>query len=164
MDPMFFASLAISAEDHAELMCDYNLKMANDACKRLRDVGAFYDAATVESQMYARFGALMERFDALVCPTVLTNRLNADFSPATDDYVVDGKTQELDLGISTCHIFNMMGRCPAISVPSGIGDNGVPTGLQIASRAYNDIEVFRIAAAFEGSWDEPFRPAEQERS
>jgi Asp-tRNA(Asn)/Glu-tRNA(Gln) amidotransferase A subunit family amidase len=95
---------------------------------------------------------------------VLTNRLSAEFNPATGDYVVGGKTQELDLSISTCHIFNMMGRCPAISVPSGIGENGVPVGLQIASRAYNDAEVFRIAAAFEGSWDEPFRPAEYEQA
>jgi amidase len=162
MDPMFFASLAVSAENHAELMCDYNLKMADDAHSRLGDTSAFYDSACIESQMYARFGALMEKFDVLVCPTVLTNRLSADFSPATGDYVVDGKTQELDLSISTCHIFNMMGRCPVISVPSGIGENGVPTGLQIASRAYNDVEVFRIAAAFESSWDEPFRPAEQQ--
>jgi amidase len=162
MDPMFFASLAVSAESHAELMCDYNLKMADDAHSRLGDTSAFYDSACIESQMYARFGALMEKFDVLVCPTVLTNRLSADFSPATGDYVVDGKTQELDLSISTCHIFNMMGRCPVISVPSGIGENGVPTGLQIASRAYNDVEVFRIAAAFESSWDEPFRPAEQQ--
>jgi amidase len=164
MDPMFFSSLAISAESHAELMCDYNLKMADDARRRLEDTGAFYDSACVESQMYARFGALMEKFDVLVCPTVLTNRLSAEFNPATGDYVVGGKTQELDLSISTCHIFNMMGRCPAISVPSGIGENGVPVGLQIASRAYNDAEVFRIAAAFEGSWDEPFRPAEYEQA
>jgi Asp-tRNA(Asn)/Glu-tRNA(Gln) amidotransferase A subunit family amidase len=52
----------------------------------------------------------------------------------------------------------MMGRCPAISVPSGIGDNGVPTGLQIAAKAYDDIAVFRVAAAFESTWERPFRP------
>jgi Asp-tRNA(Asn)/Glu-tRNA(Gln) amidotransferase A subunit family amidase len=50
-----------------------------------------------------------------------------------------------------------MGRCPAISVPSGIGDNGVPTGLHIISKAYDDIAVFRVAAAFEKTY-EPFRP------
>ena len=60
--------------------------------------------------------------------------------------------------MSTCHIFNMLGRCPAISVPSGIGDNGVPTGLHIISKAYDDIAVFRIAAACEKTWDKPFLP------
>jgi Asp-tRNA(Asn)/Glu-tRNA(Gln) amidotransferase A subunit family amidase len=48
--------------------------------------------------------------------------------------------------------------CPAISVPSGIGDNGVPTGLQIAAKAHDDIAVFRVAAAFESTWERPFRP------
>jgi Asp-tRNA(Asn)/Glu-tRNA(Gln) amidotransferase A subunit family amidase len=43
-------------------------------------------------------------------------------------------------------------------VPSGIGDNGVPTGLQIATKAYDDIAVFRVAAAFESTWERPFRP------
>lgn len=160
MDPLFFASIAAHVGEQGDLMCDYNVRMAEEAIKRLENRDAFYKAACVESQMYARFGALMQEFDALVCPTVLTNRMAADFNPATDDYVVDGNVQAYDLGISTCHLFNMMGRCPAISVPSGIGDNGVPTGLQIVSKAYDDIAVFRVAAAFESTWDKPFRPPE----
>ena len=76
----------------------------------------------------------------------------------TPGYVINGKVQDFDLKMSTCHIFNMMGRCPAISVPSGIGDNGVPTGLHIVSKAYYDIAVFRVASAFEKTWQEPFCP------
>ena len=34
------------------------------------------------------------------------------------------------------------------SVPSGFADNGVPTGLQIAGRPYDDVTVFRAAAAY----------------
>jgi len=160
MDPLFFASIAAHVAEQGDLMCDYNLQMAAEAMQRLEDRNAFFKAACVESQMYARFAALMQEFDALVCPTVLTNQMAADFNPATDDYLVNGKVQAYDLRISTCHLFNMMGRCPAISVPSGIGDNGVPTGLQIVSKAYEDIAVFRVASAFESTWDEPFRPAE----
>ena len=58
---------------------------------------------------------------------------------------------------------NLAGNC-ALSLPCGFSSDGLPIGLQIASRAYNDVEVFRIAAAFEGSWDEPFRPAEYEQA
>lgn len=158
MDPMFFASIAAKVEEHGDLLCDYNLQMVAEAAERLKDTDAFYEAAIVESQMYARFGTLMAEFDVLVCPTVLSNRMAADFNPVKDDYIVNGKVQEFDLRVSTCHLFNMMGRCPAISVPSGIGDNGVPTGLQIAARAYDDIAVFRVASAFESSWEQPFRP------
>ena len=158
MDQLFFAALISLLETDRERMCDYNIHMAEEGLKRQRDPTAYYRATCIESQMYAEFGGLMEQFDAFVCPTVNSNRMKADFNPAHDDYIVNGKLQEFDLGISTCHIFNMMGRCPAISVPSGLGDNGVPTGLQIVSRAYDDIAVFRVAAALESTWSRPWRP------
>jgi len=40
-------------------------------------------------------------------------------------------------------------RCPVMSVPSGFAPTGVPTGLSIVGRAYDDVSVFRAAAAFE---------------
>lgn len=157
MDPLFFAALTEPLETKRDLMCDYNVQMALESLQRMEDKTAFYKAAVIESQMYARFGALMTKFDALVCPTVLTVGLGADHNPVKDQYIVNGKVQEFDLNISTCHIFNMMGRCPAISVPSGLADNGVPTGLHIVAKAFDDIAVFRVAAAFESSWEQPFR-------
>jgi Asp-tRNA(Asn)/Glu-tRNA(Gln) amidotransferase A subunit family amidase len=36
-----------------------------------------------------------------------------------------------------------------MSVPSGFARNGVPTGLSIVGRSYDDVSVFRAAAAFE---------------
>jgi Asp-tRNA(Asn)/Glu-tRNA(Gln) amidotransferase A subunit family amidase len=156
MDPLFFSSLGSNLDEYRDQMCDYNVEMTIAAMKRLENKQAFYDGARIESQMYARFGALMQSFDALVCPTVLTSGLTADFNPANETYMVNGKAQEFDLGISTCHIFNMMGRCPAISVPSGFADNGVPTGLHIVSKAYNDIAVFRVAGAFESTSEKAY--------
>ncbi len=158
MDPLFFSQMAYSLENHRDLMCDYNIHMVEQALERLKDTAAFYKATCIESEMYRVFGSLMENYDVFVCPTVLSNQLRADFNPAKDDYIVNGVVSEYDLCISNCHLFNMMGRCPAISVPSGIGDNGVPTGLHIASKANDDIAVFRVAAALESSWDQPFRP------
>ena len=160
MDPLFFSAIAEHLEHERDLLCDYNVQMAEQGLQRqLQDPAAYYKAVCIESRMYQKFSRMMELFDAFVCPTVTSNRLSADFNPAVHDYVVNGKTQEYDLGMSTCHIFNMMGRCPAISVPSGIGDNGVPTGLHIASTAYDDVAVFRVAAAMESSWNKQWRPA-----
>jgi Asp-tRNA(Asn)/Glu-tRNA(Gln) amidotransferase A subunit family amidase len=34
-------------------------------------------------------------------------------------------------------------------VPSGFADNGVPTGIQIVGRTYDDETVFRVGAALE---------------
>jgi len=42
-----------------------------------------------------------------------------------------------------------MAWCPVMSVPSGFGDRGMPTGLQIVGRTFDDPTVFRIATAFE---------------
>jgi Asp-tRNA(Asn)/Glu-tRNA(Gln) amidotransferase A subunit family amidase len=39
--------------------------------------------------------------------------------------------------------------CPVLSIPSGQSRDGVPTGLSIVGRTYDDISVFRIAAAHE---------------
>lgn len=159
MDPMFFASIADKIEKHADLLCDYNISATEDAMARLQDVNAFYQGALIEAQMYTRFGRLMTEFDVLICPTVMSNKMTAGFNPAVEDYIVNGKVQEYDLNISTCHLFNMMGRCPAITVPSGIGDNGVPTGLHIAAKAFDDIAVFRVAALLEKTYA-PFIPAD----
>ena len=46
-------------------------------------------------------------------------------------------------------VFNIMSRCPVLNVPSGFADNGVPTGLQIAGRTYDDVTAFRVGAALE---------------
>jgi len=36
-----------------------------------------------------------------------------------------------------------------ISLPSGLAANGVPTGLSIVGHTYDDVSVFRAAAALE---------------
>jgi Asp-tRNA(Asn)/Glu-tRNA(Gln) amidotransferase A subunit family amidase len=162
MDPLFFAAIASTMDTRRDELCDYNITLTEMAMERLQDKKAFYKAVCIEARMYRTFGLLMENFDAFVCPTAMSTKLRADFNPAHEDYMIDGKVLEWDLEISTCHHFNMMGRCPAISVPSGIGDNGVPTGLHITAGAYDDVAVFRVAAALETTWDSPFRPPAQD--
>jgi Asp-tRNA(Asn)/Glu-tRNA(Gln) amidotransferase A subunit family amidase len=43
----------------------------------------------------------------------------------------------------------MLGRCPVLSVPSGFGKNGLPTGIQIVARHLDDTRVFQVGAALE---------------
>jgi aspartyl-tRNA(Asn)/glutamyl-tRNA(Gln) amidotransferase subunit A len=45
--------------------------------------------------------------------------------------------------------FNIASRCPVLSVPSGLARNGVPTGLSVVGRTYDDVTAFRVAAAHE---------------
>ena len=43
----------------------------------------------------------------------------------------------------------MLGQLPVMSVPSGFASNGVPTGVQIVARSWDDLAVFRAAATIE---------------
>ena len=58
---------------------------------------------------------------------------------------------EPELGVAMCHQFNMLSRCPVLAVPSGVAENGVPTGVQLVGRSYEDETVFRAGAALEAA-------------
>jgi Asp-tRNA(Asn)/Glu-tRNA(Gln) amidotransferase A subunit family amidase len=46
-------------------------------------------------------------------------------------------------------VFNLVSQCPALSVPSGFTAEGLPTGLQIVGRRYDDLTVLKIGAVLE---------------
>ncbi len=88
----------------------------------------------------------------------------ADFDHTTGTVEINGKVVNPSLGWVMTTPFNMMSRCPVLSVPTGRAGNGVPTGLQIVGRTYRDADVFRAGLAFEeatGAWygDAAHRPA-----
>jgi Asp-tRNA(Asn)/Glu-tRNA(Gln) amidotransferase A subunit family amidase len=61
----------------------------------------------------------------------------------------------------------MCSRCPVLVVPCGRSRDGVPLGVQIVGRTYDDVSVFRAAAAFAAAlpwFDAPFRRPAFERS
>ena len=85
----------------------------------------------------------------ILTPTVGTRGLVAG-----DDYVghgleVGGKQLDFYFQSIMTPLFNIASRCPVLNVPSGFGDNGVPTGLQIVGRTYDDVTAFRVGAALE---------------
>jgi Asp-tRNA(Asn)/Glu-tRNA(Gln) amidotransferase A subunit family amidase len=73
----------------------------------------------------------------------------ADWDDTTTDFQINGVPINGYLGWIMTWCFNSMAWCPVMSVPSGFGDDGMPTGLQIVGRTYDDPGVFRIASAFE---------------
>ena len=73
----------------------------------------------------------------------------ADHDSTREPVEINGLEVEPMLGWVMTYPFNVMSRYPVISVPSGHAANGVPTGLQIVGRTYDDVSVFRAAAAFE---------------
>jgi Asp-tRNA(Asn)/Glu-tRNA(Gln) amidotransferase A subunit family amidase len=97
----------------------------------------FFKGLELEARIYMPLGQLLEKFDALVCPTFAVPALPAEYD-APD---------ALDTLMTVP--FNIASRCPVISVPSGRSRDGVPTGLSIVGKTYDDVTAFRVAAAHE---------------
>jgi amidase len=109
----------------------------------------FLEAESTAGEMYASLGLIFEDFNLFICPTIATNGLPADFDPTVDEIKVDGKVVSPILGWAMTYPFNMLSRCPALSIPTGRAENGVPTGMQLVGPAYEDVVVFQAAAAYE---------------
>jgi Asp-tRNA(Asn)/Glu-tRNA(Gln) amidotransferase A subunit family amidase len=102
----------------------------------------------LEGQIYAPLGELLERFDALICPTFAVPALPAEYDPG-EPVTVNGQVSPDWLDVMMTLPFNIASRCPVMTVPSGLSRDGVPTGLSIVGKTYDDVSVFRIAAAHE---------------
>jgi len=106
-------------------------------------------AMEVAGAMYASLGPILERHHVFVCPTTALPALPAEHDPTTDAVRIAGTSVDPVLGWILTYPFNMLSRCPVMSVPSGLATSGVPTGIQIVARPYDDVRVFRAAAAYE---------------
>jgi aspartyl-tRNA(Asn)/glutamyl-tRNA(Gln) amidotransferase subunit A len=102
----------------------------------------------LEAGIYAPLGELLEEYDALICPTFAVPALPAEYD--TDQPVhVNGQPRGDWLDVLMTLPFNIASRCPVLSIPSGRSRDGVPTGLSVVGKTYDDTTVFRIAAAHE---------------
>jgi aspartyl-tRNA(Asn)/glutamyl-tRNA(Gln) amidotransferase subunit A len=119
----------------------------------------FVAGLALEAGIYAPLGQLLEDFDALICPTFAVPALPAEYD--TDQPVLVNGHEHPDWMDALMTLpFNIASRCPVLSVPSGLSRDGVPTGLSVVGRTYDDITAFRIAAAHEdrfGWLDAPAR-------
>lgn len=120
--------------------------------------GASHSAATqyicnlVRGEMYEKLGPILEAYDVLICPALSVPAVKADHDLADPDFAINGKPTEAYLGWNLCYPFNMVSQCPVMCVPSGFCETtGVPIGLQIVGKTYDDIRVFRAAAAYEAA-------------
>ena len=125
--------------------------------------GDLLSSMEVLNEMYASLGPLLERVNVFICPTMPLPAVAADYDPGVDSCSINGKTVHPVWGWCMTYPFNMMSRCPVLAVPSGRAKNGVPTGIQIVGRTFDDVSVFRAAADLErvrpGYADSKHRPA-----
>jgi Asp-tRNA(Asn)/Glu-tRNA(Gln) amidotransferase A subunit family amidase len=110
---------------------------------------SYLEGLVIEAGVYAELGALLERYDVLVCPTSGVPALAAGENYTDTALRVNGEELDDYFEVMLTPVFNIASRCPVLAVPSGRAGSGVPTGIQIVGPTYEDEKVFRVAAALE---------------
>jgi Asp-tRNA(Asn)/Glu-tRNA(Gln) amidotransferase A subunit family amidase len=110
-----------------------------------------YQCNTFRGWMWRRLEPILRRHDVLVCPTLAVPAVKADHDDADPDFRINGERVQAYVGWVMTHGFNLVSQCPVMSVPTGFAATGVPTGMQIVGRPFDDLAVFRTAAAFEAA-------------
>lgn len=103
----------------------------------------------VRTEMWKSLGPILERYDILICPTLAIPSVLAEHDPLDPDFRINGRRVDPYVGWYLTYQFNILSQLPVISLPSGFASSDVPTGIQIVGRSYDDVAVFRAAAAYE---------------
>ena len=111
--------------------------------------GNFLSGLELEAEIYAKLGPVLERYDALICPTTGAPGLLAGEEYIDTKLVVNGVELDHYLEYALTTVFNIASRCPVLAVPSGRVANGMPTGVQIVGRTFDDATVFHVGTALE---------------
>jgi Asp-tRNA(Asn)/Glu-tRNA(Gln) amidotransferase A subunit family amidase len=144
-DHLHAPAFADAMEQHRDEVCDYTPGFAEQNARvSSRD---FRSAVLGAGRIWRdHLGPLFEAHDVFVCPTVAVPDIPADL-PSWEDYEVDGTPVPADGSWVMTMLFNMFSRCPVLAVPSGFTTSGMPSGIQIVGRPFDDVTVFRVAAA-----------------
>jgi Asp-tRNA(Asn)/Glu-tRNA(Gln) amidotransferase A subunit family amidase len=95
----------------------------------------------------------MRKYPVLICPTAAIPA----FRHGEREWQVEGKTVKYLDAWSYCEWFNLLG-FPAAVVPMGYSEEGLPIGVQVVGRPWEEEVVLAVAAKLEherGAWQAP---------
>ena len=150
---LFGVWLSLMLDDHRDEMTTYCRDLAERG--RASKPADFLHSLEVACEMYSTLGPLLSTCNVLVCPTNALPAVPADHDQSVDSVTINGKEVDPMLGWVMTTPFNILSRCPVLTVPSGLASTGVPTGIQIVGKTYCDADVFQAALAYEtalGGW------------
>ncbi len=118
---------------------------------RAHDAMRLYQCHLKRGEMWRKLAPIVNKYDVLLCPTLAVPAVKTSHDEFSTSYTINGKPVNAYVGWIMTHGFNLVSQCPAMSVPTGFGKSGVPTGMQIVARPFDDLRVFRAATAFEAA-------------
>jgi aspartyl-tRNA(Asn)/glutamyl-tRNA(Gln) amidotransferase subunit A len=105
----------------------------------------YIDAQRLRWMMRQAFAKIWDEVDCLITPaTPITAPLIGQ-----TEVTIAGETEDVRMASTRfARAINVLGN-PAISIPCGLDEQGLPIGLQIISKAFSESQLLDIAAGFE---------------
>ncbi len=98
------------------------------------------------TEAWHKLSAILTRFHGLLCPvmTMAAPKVGATY---LDFFKIDdeGRYHGMDLTA----VFNLVGQCPALSVPAGFNQEELPVGLQVIGQRFDDYGTLCMGAAID---------------
>jgi amidase len=103
-------------------------------------------AAAARGEWYRALLALFERFDFLVLPSAQVFPFDAELHWPKS---IAGRAMDTYHRWMEVVIGGTLSGCPVANIPAGFGNGGLPMGMQLIGRMHADLEVLKLAAAYE---------------
>ncbi|WP_158808164.1 amidase family protein [Beijerinckia sp. L45] len=108
-----------------------------------QDMRSYYESVFRRYALREAMRVFFERYDLLISPTLPVSSV-----PAGCNVPPECAGRNLISWVSYTYPFNLTGQ-PGLSLPAGLGHDGMPVGLQIIGRLHGEVDVLRAAAAIE---------------
>ena len=107
----------------------------------------YLQAQQERRQFSSAIRAVMQRVNGLVLPTLPLPAFPVELS--NQDILIDGVVDNSSVSLLRLNMpFNLAG-LPSISLPCGFSTDGMPIGLQIAGKPFEEAMILRIAHAYQ---------------
>jgi amidase len=140
----FFHKVGPLLKDHRNKLKDTVLWNIEQGLKLTAEKVARAEA--LRTQVFHRMRELLERYDFFVCPVSQVPPFPVEQPYPTE---INGVRMASYIDwMKSCYYITVTSH-PAISVPAGFTEEGLPVGIQIVGRYRDDFGVLQIAHAFE---------------
>ncbi|WP_395174415.1 amidase [Roseibium alexandrii] len=138
--------------DRLDEMTSYGASFVKKAASGKYNGQTVSEFEQIVFDFYRRLGEQVydKGYEAIVMPTICTPHVPADYDISKGGLVVDGQDVHPFGILALTAPWNFLNWCPVVDVPVSLSSKGVPIGMQIIGKSYEDMEVFRIAHAYAG--------------
>ena len=115
---------------------------------------AVYEASLIRSRWYARAAKLFDSYDAIVLPSAQVWPFPAEWRWPQE---IAGKAMDTYHRWMEVVVPASLAGLPALALPCGFGEGGLPMGMQIIGRAGDDAGILALGMAYHTATDWPGR-------